>query len=133
MLDDVMASGYTFHRRLDTLSLGDMKQVYAELIQAFPDASWTFENLLDAEGDTVVAHGTFRGTQGAPFGGIGAGGQHVAVTFLWLYRLSEGKIQEGWEFMDGLALVQQIGGQVVPACAIHMSHRGQREHREETE
>jgi predicted ester cyclase len=115
ILDEVMASGYIAHRGLETLALGDVKQMYAEWVGAFPDASWAFEYLLDAEGETVVAHGTFRGTQAAPFGGIGAAGQHVAVPFLWLYRLSGGKVQEGWEFMDDLALIQQIGGQVVPA------------------
>lgn len=115
VFDEIMGPGYTAHQGVDTLTLGDVKAEYATLLHAFPDGSWTVEFELAAEDETIVAAGTFRGMQAAEFAGIGAAGQHVAIPFIWIYRFSGGKIREGWVQRDTLALVQQIGGRIVPS------------------
>lgn len=115
VFDQVMGPGYVAHKGMDTLTLDDVQAEYRALLAAFPDGSWTIELLLAAEGDSIVARGTFRGMQVAPFAGVGGAGQHVAVPFIWIYRFSGAKIREGWALQDTLALVQQIGGQIVPA------------------
>ncbi|HEX6817437.1 MAG TPA: ester cyclase [Ktedonobacterales bacterium] len=112
--DAIMAPGYIAHNGSDTLILNEVKGEYSTLLHAFPDGSWTPELMLSAEGDTIVTTGTFRGTQGDEYAGIGASGQHVAIPFIWIHRFSGGTIREGWALRDELALVQQIGGQIVP-------------------
>lgn len=113
--DAIMGPGYIAHKGIDTLTLDDVKSEYQTLLRAFPDGSWTPELMLAAEDDTIVTLGTFRGMQAAEYAGIGAAGQHVAVPFTWIYRFSGGKIREGWALRDELALVQQIGGKIVPS------------------
>lgn len=114
VFDAVMGPGYIGHKGMDTLTLEDVRSEYRALLNAFPDGSWTIELLLAAENDSVVAQGTFRGMQAAPYIGIGAAGQHVAVPFFWIYRFSGDRAREGWALRDDLALVQQIGGTITP-------------------
>lgn len=115
VFDEMMGPGYIAHRGMDTLDLDAVMQEYRTLLAAFPDGSWTLELLLAAEEGHIVARGTFRGMQAAPYAGVGPAGQHVAVPFIWIYRFSGGKIREGWGWLDQLALVQQIGGRIVPS------------------
>jgi steroid delta-isomerase-like uncharacterized protein len=92
---------YAAHAQFDTM-----------LFTAFPDMQFTIEDLL-ADGDTVVARTTARGTQTGEFQGIPATGAAVTASAIAIYRLAGGKIVEQWLEYDQLGLLQQLG--VIPA------------------
>jgi steroid delta-isomerase-like uncharacterized protein len=77
-------------------------------LAAFPDLTFTIEHLI-AEGDTVAARLTARGTHRGELLGIPATGRAITVAVFELYRLSDGKIAEQWVTMDALGLMQQLG------------------------
>ncbi len=84
----------------------------ATYLAAFPDLHFTIEDLV-AEGDTVVARFTVRGTHRGELLGIAPTGTRVALAAMELYRLADGKVAEQWVMMDALGLLQQLGA--VPA------------------
>jgi predicted ester cyclase len=84
---------------------------------AFPDATNSVEGIV-AEGDTVVARWTARGTHGGDFLGIAATGKEATFALLSLYRLQNGKIVEICDRFDVLVVLQQLGVSAVPAAAM---------------
>jgi predicted ester cyclase len=87
-------------------------QFDAVLLTAFPDIRFTVESLL-ADGDTVVARTSARGTQTGPFQGIPATGAAVTSSAIAIYRVAGHKIVEQWLEYDQLGLLQQLGA--IPA------------------
>jgi steroid delta-isomerase-like uncharacterized protein len=81
-------------------------------IAAFPDGHTEVEGVI-AEGDTVVAWGTFTGTQRGEFMGIPATGRRVQYDWMSLDRIANGKIVEHRIQQDNLTMMQQLG--LVPA------------------
>jgi steroid delta-isomerase-like uncharacterized protein len=79
--------------------------------QAFPDYTISIERMV-GEGDKVVAHWSFRGTNSGEFQGMPATGKQVQVQGINLFRFSNGRIAENRPAFDMLGLLQQIG--VVP-------------------
>jgi steroid delta-isomerase-like uncharacterized protein len=80
---------------------------------AFPNLRFTVEHLI-AEGDTIAAHLTARGTHRGGLLGIPPTGKRVKLAVLELYRLAEGRIAEQRVVMDALGLMQQLG--VIPGA-----------------
>jgi steroid delta-isomerase-like uncharacterized protein len=78
---------------------------------AFPDIRFTIEDLL-AEGETVVARWSCRGTHKGEFDGIAPTGKQFNITGLSIARFTNGKMFEGYVNWDALSLMQQLG--VVP-------------------
>jgi steroid delta-isomerase-like uncharacterized protein len=86
------------------------KNLLAMYRAAFPDAT----NSLDldgiiAEGDTVVARWTARGTHRGDFLGIAATGKEANFALLSQYRFQNGKIVEICDRFDVLRVLQQLG------------------------
>jgi steroid delta-isomerase-like uncharacterized protein len=79
--------------------------------QAFPDIRFTIEDLL-AEGETVVARWSCRGTHKGELNGIAPTGRQFSITGLSIARFTNGKMFEGYVNWDALSLLQQLG--VVP-------------------
>ena len=77
-------------------------------IAAIPDVTATIEDII-AEGDRVAVRMTMRGTQKGEFRGIPPTGKTAVMTEMSIYRISEGKIAEGWDLSDRLGLMQQLG------------------------
>jgi predicted ester cyclase len=61
--------------------------------EAFPDQEWK-EELLVAEGDTVVLHWSMTGTNTGPFLGREATGKKVRISGTEFVRIKNGKIVE---------------------------------------
>jgi steroid delta-isomerase-like uncharacterized protein len=74
----------------------------------FPDIQWTLEEMV-AEGDTVAARFTMRGTHQGTFLNVPATGKAIVVQSMAFYRLSGGRIVEENGLPDMLGLLQQIG------------------------
>lgn len=75
---------------------------------AFPDGHIGIEEIL-AEGDIVVARWTGTGTHDGDLMGIAPTGAEVTVMGMEMYRVSDGKLVEGWELFDTLGMLQQLG------------------------
>src|SRR6266478_1279931 len=78
---------------------------------AFPNIRLTVEDII-AEGETVVARWSCRGTHKGDLNGIAPTGKQVNITGVSIARFTNGKIFEGFVNWDALNLMQQLG--VVP-------------------
>lgn len=87
------------------------KQSFAVFRSAFPDFSYTIEDMV-AEGDRVVVRFAANGTHRGEMAGIPPTGKQVSVTGMDLFRLAGGKVAEFWLSWDQLGLMQQLG--VIP-------------------
>ena len=75
---------------------------------AFPDLEITLDSVI-AEGDTVAARSTVRGTHNVPFFGIAPTGKQVSVTSLTMVRIVDGRLVESWVKTDTAGLMSQLG------------------------
>ena len=81
---------------------------------AFPDMRLTIEDII-AEGETVMARWSCRGTHKGDLSGIAPTGKQFNISGVSIARLANGKMAEGWVNWDALGLMQQLG--VVPELA----------------
>jgi len=81
---------------------------------AFPDIRFTIEDML-AEGETVVARWSCRGTHKGELNGIAPTGKQFNINGISIARFTNGKMFEGFVNWDALGLMQQLG--VVPELA----------------
>jgi steroid delta-isomerase-like uncharacterized protein len=89
-----------------------LKRIMGKLFKAFPDATWSCEEVM-AEGDRVVCRVTMRGThQGAldflrtP---MPATGRKVQGESIHVFRIDGGKLVEHWAGRDDLGMLRQLG------------------------
>jgi steroid delta-isomerase-like uncharacterized protein len=75
---------------------------------AFPDLQLTIEDLL-AEGETVMARWSCRGTHKGDLSGIAPTGKQFTISGVTIARLTNGKLAEGYVNWDALGLMQQLG------------------------
>ena len=75
---------------------------------AFPDIRFTVEDLI-AEGESVTARWSCRGTHKAEFNGIAPTGKQFTISGISVARLAGGKMVEGWVNWDTLGMMQQLG------------------------
>ncbi len=80
---------------------------------AAPDLRFTVEDTI-AEGDKVIAQWTATGTQRGDLLGLPPTGRRVRVEGVTIYRIADGKIQEGWQNWDALGLLRQLGAVTDP-------------------
>jgi len=78
---------------------------------AFPDLRLTIEDII-AEGETVMARWSCRGTHRGDLSGIAPTGKHFTISGVSIACFANGKMVEGWINWDALGLMQQLG--VVP-------------------
>ena len=110
--DELLAADYVNHDMpAPAPGAEGFKLIIGMFRTAFPDITVTLDDAL-AEGDRVVTRGVFTGTHKGEFMGIPATGKKVAVKYLDIWRLENGKCKENWVQMDMLGLMQQLG--VVP-------------------
>ena len=91
------------------------KQVVAMFSASFPDMKHTVDEVI-AEGDTVAARWTVRGTHRGEFQGIPASGKPVNLSGITIHHLKDGKVRETWLSFDNMELLQQIGALPVAAA-----------------
>ena len=112
VIDEVVASDFVLHSAL----LGEVhgrdayKQSVLGLLNPCPDFRATVEDLISAEGDTVVSRLTYRGTDRGGFvKGHAATGKPFEFGAIYIWRLSNGKLAELWQEADRVRLMQQLG------------------------
>jgi steroid delta-isomerase-like uncharacterized protein len=112
-IDDYLTEDYVNHLLPPGAPQGPQgeKLLVGQFQQAFPDYTISMERIV-GEGDKVMAHWSFRGTNSGEFQGIPATGKQVHVQAINFFRFSDGRIAENRPAFDMLGLLQQIG--VVP-------------------
>jgi predicted ester cyclase len=86
------------------------------LHKQFPDLEITIEALI-AEGDTVAARTSSKGTNLGRFGGVlPATGKPFASSQSHWFRVASGKLVEHWAVRDDLSTLLQLGIVQLPAC-----------------
>jgi steroid delta-isomerase-like uncharacterized protein len=84
----------------------NLLQAYAT---AFPDFQIAIDDLI-SEADQVVVRYTFTGTHRGPLGEIPATGRSVNVpNGVLIFRLTGGKVSEGYFSWNKYALLEQLG------------------------
>lgn len=89
-------------------NLAGFKAGLAEFRTAFPDLKVDLERAV-VEGDVVVGHITFSGTQLGPFMGAPATGKTFRVEAIDIIKLRDGKMVEHWGVMDVAGMAAQLG------------------------
>jgi steroid delta-isomerase-like uncharacterized protein len=112
--DELFAPNYAHHDS-STPDVGrgpESEKMRATLYRtAFPDLRLTIEDII-AEGETVVARWSCRGTHKGDLSGIAPTGKQFTISGISIARIANGKMAEGWVNWDALGLMQQLG--VVP-------------------
>jgi steroid delta-isomerase-like uncharacterized protein len=96
--------------------LSAIQQFVVGLNTAFPDRHLSIDDVL-AEGDKVVTRTTMTGTHQGEMQGIPATGKPVTQPAITIFRLTNGKIAEGWYASDHLSMMQQLGVIPTPQAA----------------
>src|SRR6266404_5816896 len=112
--DQLFAPNYTHHDpSTPDVGLGpESEKKRATLYRtAFPALRLTIEDIV-AEGETVVARWSCRGTHKGELNGIAPTGKQFNITGVSIARFTNGKMFEGFVNWDALGLMQQLG--VVP-------------------
>ena len=109
--DELFAVNYTHHDS-STPDVGrgpDGEKKRVTLYRnAFPDLRFNVEDLI-AEGESVTARWSCRGTHKAELNGIAPTGKQITISGISVVRFSSGKMVEGWVNWDALGMMQQLG------------------------
>ena len=114
MIDETYLPNFAQHGGgPDLNSAAELKVFVADYLKAFPDLTFTIEDLV-AEGDRVVWRFVATATHQGPLMGIPATGRRASVTGIVVFRIANDRIAEGWLNLDVLTMLQQIGAIPVP-------------------
>ena len=109
--DELFASNYAHHDS-STPDVGrgpESEKKRATLYRtAFPDLRLTIDDII-AEGETVMARWSCRGTHKGDLSGIAPTGKQFTISGISVARFTNGKMVEGWVNWDALGLMQQLG------------------------
>ena len=84
------------------------RQVFQLFTGAFPDLLIGIDRIL-TDGDYVATHYTVRATHSGDHLGFPATGRTVKFSGMTMAHIRHGKIVEGWNTIDFLAMLQQVG------------------------
>jgi steroid delta-isomerase-like uncharacterized protein len=109
-IEEFCAPNFVWHSTgvFPDVGLPGYKQLLPAFFTAFPDSHFTVEDLI-AEGDKVVWRLTTRGTHQGEFMGMPPTGKQISWTGIEISRIEAGKFVEGWDSLDNLGLLQQLG------------------------
>ena len=93
-----------------------LKAVIGGAREALPDIQLTLHDVI-AEGDKVVTRYTWQATHQGELMGVPATGKQLTNSGAGIYRLSNARIVEIWNFFDNLGLMQQLGVVPTPEAA----------------
>ena len=107
LAEDAMVYGLA-EAGVDVRGPAGFKPFHEKLRGAFPDIHVTVEDTIE-QGDLIASRWTVRMTHTGDDLGVQATGRRVTATGMTIARVRDGKIVEGWNNWDTLALMQQIG------------------------
>lgn len=110
IVDQIMPPNYIFHSADGTQPSGlvAFKQYLAMARGAFSDTRYNVEAIA-CDGDILAVRFTFVGTNTGSLRGMPPTGKKVAIQEAVFYRFEGDKPVEEWQFINQLALFQQLG------------------------
>ena len=111
IFEDLVAPDYMDHV-FEQKGRENLKQLFTMAFKAFPD--W-YENIEDiiAEGDKVWVRVKATGTHKGEWNLFGAKlpptGEKVTLNMVFIWRIADGKLAEGWEVDADLGFLKQLG------------------------
>lgn len=112
LLDKLVARDYVGQTPLMTLHGPDgARQFFNVMRTAFPDCQFIVEDQI-AEGDRVATRWTGKGTHNGEFMGVPPTGEQVELNGIAIFRIADGKFVEGWNNIDLLSVMKQVGNMV---------------------
>ncbi len=91
-------------------SLEQVKGYFRAYLDAFPDLEASIDGLM-GENDLIALRLDLKGTHQGTFMGAPATGKSFAVSSMHVFRITDGRITERWEWVDLTALFRQLGVQ----------------------
>ncbi len=108
-LDEVMSLDFVLHMHAQQKQgLEESKQVVKSEIRGFPDLRITIEDII-AEEDRVCVRLKETATHTGEYRGLPPTGNKLSYTVIAIWRISNGKIVEGWIVYDQLEFLEQLG------------------------
>lgn len=109
LIDELVAADYVGHTPIMTMHGPTGARKFSSVIRnAFPDFQVTVEDQI-AEGDRVATRWTGEGTHKGEFMGVPPTGARVSMNGIAIFRIAEGKAVEGWNNIDLLSVMKQVG------------------------
>ena len=106
-------ANYYPSRSTTPMSQEETIEIRKMLQKAFPDISWSIEELIATE-DKVIIRFIERGTHEGEFMGIPATGNKYETSGISIRCIENGKVVEEREELDKLGLYQQLGMELKP-------------------
>ena len=88
---------------------GEVREFFAGLFAALPDAETTVHNVVASERQAAVEWRTVGTFTGAPFEGVDATGGRLELRGLDLLEIEEDRILKNTAYYDGAAFMRQLG------------------------
>jgi len=111
-LDELIAPDVVRHCAatpdVEVRSLADFKAFLHQDLSAVPDALQELD-LIFSNGPLVAARVTYSGTQEGPMGPFPPSGKKLAIPFIGILRIEDGRIAEIWVEWDNLNALMQLG------------------------
>jgi C-1 hydroxylase len=111
VFDDVVAPDYIDHTHQQQ-GLDNFKQLFTLAFDAFPDWYEHIEDII-AEGDRVWVYVTATGTHTGEWNHFGVSfpptGNKVTMRMVFIWRVVNGRLVEGWEVDEDLDFLKQLG------------------------
>lgn len=113
-IDDMFAAGGIAHGLGDDMrGPGQFKEFHAKFCGAFPDVRIEIDDLI-AEGEKVAYRFTARGTHRGDTLGFPATNRSMRFSGMGVVRVENGQIVEGWNVLDQLGMLSQLGAVAAP-------------------
>ena len=84
------------------------KDYYSNYVTGFSDVKFIIVDVF-GQGDKLVKHWNFKGTNSGEFFGMPATGKSVNIDGVTLVKMKDGKIAQEQDFMDNMVFLQQLG------------------------
>ena len=84
------------------------KDYYSNFVNGFSNVEFTIVDIF-GQGEKLVKHWRFKGTNSGEFFGMPASGKDVDIQGTTLVVMKEGKIAQEQDFFDNLVFLQQLG------------------------
>jgi steroid delta-isomerase-like uncharacterized protein len=110
MADELFTPGYVLHLPGSPAPIKRdvIKHVVTMFSKGFPDLQHTVDEMI-AEGATVAARWTVRGTHRGDFQGIAPTNKRVLLSGTTVHHMEHQRIAETWLVFDTMELLQQLG------------------------
>ena len=113
VLDDICGEDYVYRdSTYGVMDLAAYRTFVAQVRTSYPDTHVAIEDIMDAEGDTVVARWIFYGTDrgGSIALSMPPTNRKVIISGITICRFREGKLVEAWNEQDTFGLMKQLKG-----------------------